>query len=60
VADWKIPDSIQVAGKNLGRLLEAISDCDYCYLCNQHPGSTHRGHRDDCPLRNPTPWPDDE
>jgi hypothetical protein len=32
------------------RLVESVEGCDYCYLCDCHPGEEHDGHAKDCPL----------
>lgn len=32
------------------RLKEHISDNNYCFLCDQHPGSKSHGHHKKCPL----------
>lgn len=37
------------------RLLEHIHGCDYCYLCDCHPGDDDTRHDRQCPLLRKEP-----
>ncbi len=42
---------LDISDKHLASLKEQIEGCDFCYLCDCHPGDAHHGHGTDCPLR---------
>ena len=44
----------------LNRLKESVEGCDYCYLCDLHPGSRHHGHDARCPLYQKPETADDK
>jgi hypothetical protein len=49
--------TLNVPDAMLTSLLEHVEGCDYCCLCDHHPGPKHYNHAPACPLRATCPHP---